>query len=117
MCASVFAGTVSSSSLIALSWMMTMSGRAVVGTMDRGTADGGLSNALWPGRSVYNVGGTSRCPQCGPKQSCDVMCSDPASVGQQFRMWLTVHGREQHRGQEWLDCSLHWQRFTGVGRQ
>ena len=49
MCVTVFAGTVSSSSLIVLSWMMTMSGRAVVGTMDRGTVDGGLSNALWPG--------------------------------------------------------------------
>ena len=55
MCTTVFAGTVSFSSLIALSWMMTMFGQAVVGTMDRSTVDGGMSNALWPGRSTYSV--------------------------------------------------------------
>ena len=32
-----------------------MCGWAVVRTMDRGTVDGGMSNALWPGRSPYNV--------------------------------------------------------------
>ena len=54
MCATVFAGTVSSRILTVLSWMI-MSRWAVVRTMDRGTVDGGMSNALWPGRSPYNV--------------------------------------------------------------
>ena len=55
MCATVFAGTVSSRILIALSWLIMMSRWAVVRTVDRGTVDGGMSNALWPGRSPYNA--------------------------------------------------------------
>ena len=71
MCASVFAGIVSSSSLIVLSWIMTMSGRAVVGTMNKGTVDGGLSNALWP----WQV-----CVQC--RAIREVGPQDVHSVGQ-----------------------------------
>ena len=62
----VFANTVSSNSLTVLSWMMTMSGRAVVCTIERGTVDGGLSSVLWPGRSAYRI---------DPSGSCDLSIS------------------------------------------
>ena len=60
MFAAVFAGTVSCCDLMAVSWMMSMSRQALVGMMDRGTVDGGLSNALWPGRSTYSVDPSGR---------------------------------------------------------
>ena len=51
----MFVGTVSSSSVMQLSWMTTTSGLAVVAVTEIGIIVAGFSEALRPGKSAYSV--------------------------------------------------------------